>query len=428
METYSYTAVAKDGKDKKGQIEAETRDEAARKLKEQGLTPMSIKTQTAFDKDIELPFLTKKKVKPRDMSVFCRQFASILNAGVSVVNALEMLAEQTENKNLKKAIMDAQSGVEKGETLSDSMRQDSGIFPSILIDMVKAGESSGSLENALTRMAIQFEKQAKTQGIVKKAMMYPCVLLVVMVGVIIVMLTFVIPNFVSMFEDLESDLPFMTKAVLSMSDAVMNYWYIIIAVIAAIVVGYKMYVKTDAGRHSVDKLKLKIPVFGVLQTKTACASFARTLSTLLQAGMPMIEAIDIAASTNTIESSTGVWIKSITFSDPVAVYTFGQKASSNPSNTSGSAYQTNNVGYKETINVSYEGTYAEWKNLIGFINNYEKKNTIEALTTTYNEATDVVTGTMTLALYSITGNGREFSEPKFDLKTGTDNIFAKPAE
>ena len=131
---------------------------------------------------------------------------------------------------------------------------------------------------------------------------------------------------------------------------------------------------------------------------------------------------------NTIESSTGVWIKSITFSDPVAVYTFGQKASSNPSNTSGSAYQTNNVGYKETINVSYEGTYAEWKNLIGFINNYEKKNTIEALTTTYNEATDVVTGTMTLALYSITGNGREFSEPKFDLKTGTDNIFAKPAE
>ncbi len=287
METYSYTAVAKDGKDKKGQIEAETRDEAARKLKEQGLTPMSIKTQTAFDKDIELPFLTKKKVKPRDMSVFCRQFASILNAGVSVVNALEMLAEQTENKNLKKAIMDAQSGVEKGETLSDSMRQDSGIFPSILIDMVKAGESSGSLENALTRMAIQFEKQAKTQGIVKKAMMYPCVLLVVM------------PNFVSMFEDLESDLPFMTKAVLSMSDAVMNYWYIIIAVIAAIVVGYKMYVKTDAGRHSVDKLKLKIPVFGVLQTKTACASFARTLSTLLQAGMPMIEAIDIAASTMT---------------------------------------------------------------------------------------------------------------------------------
>ena len=90
--------------------------------------------------------------------------------------------------------------------------------------------------------------------------------------------------------------------------------------------------------------------------------------------------------------------------------------------------KNDNVGYKETINVSYEGTYAEWKNLIGFINNYEKKNTIEALTTTYNEATDVVTGTMTLALYSITGNGREFSEPKFDLKTGTDNIFAKPAE
>lgn len=131
---------------------------------------------------------------------------------------------------------------------------------------------------------------------------------------------------------------------------------------------------------------------------------------------------------NSIESSTGVWVKSITFSDPVAVYTFGQKASSNTSNTSGTAYQTNNVGYKETINVSYEGTYAEWKNFLGFINNYDKKNTIEAITVSYNEATDAVTGTMTLSLYSITGNGRDFSEPKFDLKTGTDNIFAKPAQ
>lgn len=131
---------------------------------------------------------------------------------------------------------------------------------------------------------------------------------------------------------------------------------------------------------------------------------------------------------NSIESSTGVWIKSITFSEPVAVYTFGQKASSNPSNTSGTAYVTNNVGYKETINVSYECNYAEWKNFLGFINNYEKKNTIEAITVSYNEATDAVTGTMTLALYSITGEGRSFEEPKFDLQTGTDNIFAKPAQ
>lgn len=131
---------------------------------------------------------------------------------------------------------------------------------------------------------------------------------------------------------------------------------------------------------------------------------------------------------NSIESSTGVWVKSITFSEPVAVYTFGQKASSNPSNTSGSAYSTNNIGYKETINVSYEGTYAQWKNFLGFINNYEKKNTIEAITVSYNESTDAVTGTMTLALYSVSGDGRNFEEPKFDLKTGTDNIFAKPGE
>lgn len=129
---------------------------------------------------------------------------------------------------------------------------------------------------------------------------------------------------------------------------------------------------------------------------------------------------------NSIESSTGVWVKSITFSDPIAVYTFGQKSSSNPSNTSGTSYTTDNVGFKETINVSYEGNYKQWKNLLGFINNYEKKNTIESITASYNESTDTVTGTMTLALYSISGSEREFSEPSFDVKTGTDNIFAKP--
>ncbi|MGN0328223.1 MAG: type II secretion system F family protein [Lachnospira sp.] len=297
MEMFSYTAVASDGKDKKGSIEAESRDDAARKLKESGLTPMSIKTQSALDKDIELPFLKKKSVAARDMSVFCRQFASILKAGVSVVNALEMLSEQTENKELKKGIINVQAAVEKGETLSDAMGQNSDIFPSILIDMVKAGESSGSLENALTRMALQFEKSAKMKGIVKKAMMYPMVLLFVMIGVIIVMMTFVIPSFVSMFEDLESDLPAMTKIVMAMSASITGYWYIYIIVIAALVVVFKLYVKTDGGRHAIDKLKLKIPVFGVLQTKSACANFARTLSTLLQAGMPMIEALDITAST-----------------------------------------------------------------------------------------------------------------------------------
>lgn len=296
MESFSYKAVSAAGKDVKGSVEAESREEAARKIKEQGLVPVSIGKQGALDKDVNIPIFKGKKIPARDMSVFCRQFASILKAGVSVINALEMLSEQTENKKLKEAIVNTQSNVEKGESLSDSMRQNDA-FPSILIDMVRAGEASGSLENSLTRMAIQFEKDAKLNGIVKKAMMYPIVLICVMIGVVIVMLTFVIPSFMTMFEDLDSELPATTKAILAMSNSLKNYWYIYIIVVVGIVVGIQMYKRTDNGKHNLDKLKLKIPVFGVLQTKSACASFARTMSTLLQAGMPMIDALEISAST-----------------------------------------------------------------------------------------------------------------------------------
>ena len=296
MESVSYKAVSAAGKDVKGSVEAESREEAARKIKEQGLVPVSIGKQGALDKDVNIPIFKGKKIPARDMSVFCRQFASILKAGVSVINALEMLAEQTENKKLKEAIVNTQSNVEKGENLSDSMRQND-VFPSILIDMVRAGEASGSLENSLTRMAIQFEKDAKMNGIVKKAMMYPIVLICVMIGVIIVMLTFVIPSFMTMFEDLDSELPVTTKAILAMSNSLKNYWYIYLIVVVGVIVGIQMYKRTDNGKHNLDKLKLKIPVFGVLQTKSACASFARTMSTLLQAGMPMIDALEISAST-----------------------------------------------------------------------------------------------------------------------------------
>jgi len=299
MEIFSYKGIDASGKEKKGTVDADSREEAAKKIVEMGLTPISIGKQTALDKDIEIPFLGKKKIPARDLSVFCRQFASILKAGVSVINALEMLTDQTENKRLQAAIRNTQSNVEKGEDLSTSMSHDTDVYPSILIDMVRAGESSGSLENSLTRMAIQFEKSAKMAGIVKKAMMYPIVLIFVMIGVVIAMLTFVIPSFMTMFEDLEQDLPFTTKAILALSNSLQTYWYIYLIVVLGIFFGLKTYKKTDNGRHNLDKLALKIPVFGLLQTKSACASFARTMSTLLQAGMPMIDAIDISAQTMT---------------------------------------------------------------------------------------------------------------------------------
>lgn len=296
METFSYTAVGADGKEKKGSIVAETREDAARSLKDQGLLPMSIGKQSALDKDINFSF-GKKGVKVRDLSVFCRQFSSIIKAGVNVINALSMMSEQTENKKLKAAIKNVQSNVEKGETLSSAMRSEGDIFPSLLISMVAAGEASGSLETAIERMAIQFEKDAKISGMVKKAMIYPIILIVVMIGVVIAMMMFVIPNFMDMFEGLDAEMPFMTVMVINMSNFILDKWWLLILIVVGIVFAYKSYYKTDAGRHVIDRIKIKIPVFGVLTVKTACARFSRIMSTLLSAGMPMISAIEIAAGT-----------------------------------------------------------------------------------------------------------------------------------
>ena len=295
METYLYQAITSEGIEKKGSIKAENEREAQLRIRETGLIPISVSRQNFLNKDIELSFL-KGKVKQRDMAVFCRQFSSIIKAGISIVSALEMLEEQTEDSSLKEGIKRARAGVEKGESLADALREDK-IFPSILIEMIKAGESSGSLEKSLDRMAIQFEKEAKLKGIIKKAMMYPIVLLIVMIGILVVMLTFVIPNFVTMFEDLNTSLPTSTKLIIGLSDLFRNYWLLLVVLVAFLIFLYKIYKASDGGRHKIDGLKLKLPIFGKLAVKTACASISRTLATLIQSGMPLISAIDITAQT-----------------------------------------------------------------------------------------------------------------------------------
>lgn len=297
METFSYKVITQNGKDAKGVIEAETKEAAAKQLKGSGYYIISLEKQTPWDKDIDVPFMHKARIKTRDFSVFCRQFASILKAGVSVINALEMLSEQTENKHLARSLKNVQSNVEKGENLADSMRMEKDVFPSLLISMVAAGEASGSLEAAIDRMAIQFEKDDKLKGMVKKAMMYPIVLCVVAIGVVAVMLAYVIPNFQDMFTQLESELPLATRLVIIMSDAVINYWYIIIAAVVVLVALFRVYKSTDSGKHTLGRLVLKLPVFGTLSTKTASARFSRTMSTLIQAGMPMMDALEIVAGT-----------------------------------------------------------------------------------------------------------------------------------
>ena len=297
MATFGYEAIDSSGKTQKGSVEADNIDKARQDLTGQGLVVVSVTEQNALTKDINIDIGGKPTA--RDLSVFCRQFVSMVRAGVTILDALKMLADATENKKLKQAIVEVRANAEKGESLADSLAQHPKIFPGLMINMVAAGEASGSLDKSMERMATQFERSNKTMALVKKAMMYPMVLCIVMVAVVIVMLVFVIPNYASMFADLGTDLPGITKAVMAASDFVKAYWFVIVPVVIAIVVGVRAFSATDMGKHFFGQIAIKLPLTKDLVVKSASAQMARTLSTLLGSGVPLIEAVDIVSGTMT---------------------------------------------------------------------------------------------------------------------------------
>lgn len=296
MPNFKYLAYSKDGKEVKGSIEAVDQEDAARKIKEQGQMVVKVDAEGALDKDINISF-GKKKASSRDLSVFCRQFVSISTAGVAIVDALEMLGDQTENKALQEAIFNVKASVQKGETLAGSMRQQDGIFPSIMVNMVEAGESSGNLETSFERMAIQFEKSTKIQQLVKKSMIYPIALSVIVVGVVVLMMAFVVPTFSDMYADMGQELPVLTRMVVATSDFVVQKWYILIAVVVLLVIGFKVFAASTTGMYILADLKRKLPIFGKLTIKSSSAQFARNLSTLTAAGISMIDALNIVSKT-----------------------------------------------------------------------------------------------------------------------------------
>ncbi len=295
MAAFGYEALDSAGKNVKGSIEAETMEEARRELKRQGLLVLNLGKQSLLTKDINLKI--GGYPTPRDLSVFCRQFVSMSRAGVTLVDTLKMLAEQTENERLQEAVEGVRVSVEKGETLARSLEGYPKIFPDLLVNMVAAGEASGSLDVALERMSSHFEKAAKTKALVKKAMIYPVAVCIVAIGVVIVMLTVVIPNYTSMFADLGTELPAITKAVQAASDFIITKWFILVPAIIVIVIAIKMFIETDKGTHLFHKLQLKIPMFRNLIVKQSASQVARTMSTLMAAGVPLVEAVGIVAET-----------------------------------------------------------------------------------------------------------------------------------
>lgn len=293
MATFGYKAIDRSGKQVKGSIDADNLEKARAELKKKEFIVLNISEQSFLTKDIDLQF--SGKPKPRDLSIMCRQFVSMTKAGVTIVEVLQMLHEQTENKKLKEALKQVRISVEKGETLADSFAQHPKVFPGLMVNMARAGEASGSLEIAMERLAKQFERSNKTQALIKKAMIYPMAVLLVAVVVTIVMLVKVIPAYEQMFVEMGTELPFITKLYVGMSNGLIHYWYILLPAVILLILIIGKFARSNTGKHLFGKLALRIPVIKNMIVKSASSLMARTLGTLIGAGVPLIEAVSIVS-------------------------------------------------------------------------------------------------------------------------------------
>ena len=295
MAEYTYTAINGAGRQVKGNILAESEAHAVDKLRNQDLYPTKISTANILNRELDINF--GKVVSSRDLSVFCRQFVSMLSAGVTIVSALEMLADQTDNKHMARALRKVQEDIMQGETLADAMRKQKKIFPELMLNMVAAGEAAGKLEVSFTRMAEHFEKAEKTEGMIKKAAIYPCMVAVVALVVVVIMLLKVVPAYSEMFASMDTEMPGITQAVMNASNFVKQYWYVVAIFIAILVVGLRAFKSTEDGKLLLGRLAISIPLFGKLTIKTISSLTARTLSTLICSGMPLVDALAIMART-----------------------------------------------------------------------------------------------------------------------------------
>ncbi len=291
MPNFKYRGKNIKGETLKGKLEAGSEKEAILLLRRQNIYPIEIKKESIANKEISFSIFQKVKIK--DLAVFCRQFHAILDAGISVLESLDILRNQTENKKLRDAIDDIYEEVQKGKSLSSAMANYKSIFPEILINMIETGEVSGQLDVVLERMAVHFEKENKINQKIQGAMVYPAIISIVALLVVWFLMTFVLPNFVDMFKGFGITLPLPTRILLGTGKWLKNYWYILFAIIVALIYIFRKYSNTEKGRYRIDKLKLKLPVIGKVSGKIATSRFARTLSTLLASGISTIEAMEI---------------------------------------------------------------------------------------------------------------------------------------
>ena len=295
--TFAYKVRDQSGKVIEGTLEAPNQELVASKLREMGYSPLEIQARRKSLKDLEFS-LGKEKIGIRDLAVLARQLATMIGAGMPLIRALKILTEQTENKRLGQAVTEICEDIEKGMSFAQAVERREGIFPPLFQPMIKAGESGGMLDTVLVRLARTLEKQAELRGKIRSAMAYP-----VMVGVMVIliaggMLVFIVPKFETMYKNLQGTLPTPTQLLLKLSSIVTGSWWMVLLGGIGSVMLFKKWVATEKGLLTYDRFKLKAPVFGTLVSKAAIARFARTLASLMRAGVPVIESLTIVSDTS----------------------------------------------------------------------------------------------------------------------------------
>jgi len=296
MPVYIWKGKNSYGEKRKGEIEAPDQAGALAQVKRLRITDVNIKEKP---KDLFANItIFKPKVTGKDIVIFTRQLSTMINAGLPLVQGIEILSKQQENPTFKKTLSDIQQDVEAGSTLADSMRKHAKVFDNLFTNMIEAGETGGIPDTILTRLAVFMEKSMALKKKIKGAMTYPTVCLAISMLILVVILVFVVPVFKSMFEGFGHSLPLPTQIVVNLSYFFKNYWFYIVIAIFLIAMMVKKFYNTEKGRKIIDRTLLRAPVFGILLRKVAVAKFTRTLSTMLSAGVPILEALQVVAKTS----------------------------------------------------------------------------------------------------------------------------------
>lgn len=292
MTKFKYRVMNAEGEKIEGSYEADSRDEVIEFISGNGYYPLKVE-EVIESRNISFSF--SKKVKLKDLSVFCRQFYTMLNAGVPILTCLDILSSQIENEKLRQATKEINDDVEKGEIISESMRKHEDVFPNLLVSLVASGEASGSLNEIMLRMATHYEKENKINNKVKNAMIYPIILGLVSIIAVMFILTYVMPTFTDIFDQTGAALPWSTRFLLGASNGVKEYWYILIILIGLITFVLNIFLKNDKGILLSSKLKLKLPVLKKLNQMIIVSRFTRTLSTLIASGLSLVDGLKIVS-------------------------------------------------------------------------------------------------------------------------------------